>query len=467
MKLRYILAPILALCFKASDQNGLSEQEYRMNTIRNYFIFTWVNYKTRAMGADELRPMDGTPDVNVWGGWGVTLVDSLDTLWLMDLKEEFRDAVAVIAQIDFSKGTIATSFFEVTIRNLGGLIAAYDLSGERVLLQKAKELADVLMLDFDSPSGFPYTNFDFRAQQPVREAYASLANIGSCQLEFARMSQLTGDPKYFNAALKVYDVLDQNKPGSGLYYADLDVNTGKFTSKTLTYGAIGDSFYEYLIKLRVMLGPQNGAKYLRMFDESMIQFKSQLLVPCYGNRLCLGFNDRNGKFQPLIQHLNFFVPGMLLLGDGYLPGRNLSAIGLDLLETFSHIPRLARTGLAPELVSFSPNAEMRIESKANILRPELVESFFYAYRATHNPIYQDRTWAAFQAFRNYSLANYGFSEYADVTDTYKKFQQRNAMPSFFLAETFKYMYLTFAPDSKLNLNQWVFNTEAHPFKIST
>jgi mannosyl-oligosaccharide alpha-1,2-mannosidase len=36
--------------------------------------------------------------------------------------------------------------------------------------------------------------------------------------------------------------------------------------------------------------------------------------------------------------------------------------------------------------------------------------------------------------------------------------------SFFLAETLKYAYLTFA-DNEIPLTKWVFNTEAHPFPI--
>lgn len=39
------------------------------------------------------------------------------------------------------------------------------------------------------------------------------------------------------------------------------------------------------------------------------------------------------------------------------------------------------------------------------------------------------------------------------------------MESFFLAETLKYLYLLFSDDSLLPLDEWVFNTEAHPFKV--
>lgn len=41
------------------------------------------------------------------------------------------------------------------------------------------------------------------------------------------------------------------------------------------------------------------------------------------------------------------------------------------------------------------------------------------------------------------------------------------MQSFFLAETLKYLYLLFSPSDLIPLNEWVFNTEAHPLKITS
>ena len=42
---------------------------------------------------------------------------------------------------------------------------------------------------------------------------------------------------------------------------------------------------------------------------------------------------------------------------------------------------------------------------------------------------------------------------------------KDMMESFFLGETLKYLYLLFADEHEFNLNQWVFNTEAHPLPI--
>ena len=54
--------------------------------------------------------------------------------------------------------------------------------------------------------------------------------------------------------------------------------------------------------------------------------------------------------------------------------------------------------------------------------------------------------------------------YAALDNVMSK-QRANSMQSFFLAETLKYLYLLFAPEETLDLNKYVFNTEAHPIKI--
>lgn len=69
---------------------------------------------------DELAPLSATGK-NTFGGWAATLVDSLDTLWIMDLKEEFWEAVQAVATINWSDTEeTACNLFETTIRHLGG-----------------------------------------------------------------------------------------------------------------------------------------------------------------------------------------------------------------------------------------------------------------------------------------------------------------------------------------------------------
>ena len=73
----------------------------------------------RAFGADEIKPVSGMRNEN-WGGMGMTLLDSLDTLWLMGMKEEFDDATEWVRHnLNFNKNRMVSTF-ETTIRALGG-----------------------------------------------------------------------------------------------------------------------------------------------------------------------------------------------------------------------------------------------------------------------------------------------------------------------------------------------------------
>lgn len=121
----------------------------RRDKIRDAMLFVWNSYRQYAWGQDELKPVSKTGSQN-WGGMGVTLVDSLDTLWLMGLHKEFDEAKKwVQTSLTFDHAG-AVSVFETTIRELGGLLSAYDLSGDKVFLDKAKLLGDRLMPAFAS-----------------------------------------------------------------------------------------------------------------------------------------------------------------------------------------------------------------------------------------------------------------------------------------------------------------------------
>jgi len=91
-------------------------------------------------------------------GWAATLVDGLDTLLIMGLQEEFDNALVALESIDFSKPNAERiPVFETTIRYLGGLLGAYDVSGAKypILLQKADQLGEMLFRAFNTRNGIP------------------------------------------------------------------------------------------------------------------------------------------------------------------------------------------------------------------------------------------------------------------------------------------------------------------------
>ena len=150
--------PKLQARFK--DESSVDKQErlQQLSAVKAEFVHAWQGYKKNAMGADELKPLSGQRH-NPFMGWGATLVDALDSLWIMDLKDDFSEAVDEIKKIDFTTSSYRNDIpvFETVIRYLGGLLGAYDISGQRysVLLEKAEELAEILMDIFDTPNRMP------------------------------------------------------------------------------------------------------------------------------------------------------------------------------------------------------------------------------------------------------------------------------------------------------------------------
>jgi mannosyl-oligosaccharide alpha-1,2-mannosidase len=147
------------------EKEGRAERSLRLSrlqAVRDSFAYTWRGYRQHAWLKDELKPLTGGSR-DSFGNWSATLVDSLDTLWIMGFEDEFEEAVAAIGEIDFETSTSKIiSVFETTIRYLGGLISAYDLSGRPLLLEKALELGNMLYAAFDTPNRMPVPYWNWK-----------------------------------------------------------------------------------------------------------------------------------------------------------------------------------------------------------------------------------------------------------------------------------------------------------------
>ena len=53
---------------------------------------------------------------------------------------------------------------------------------------------------------------------------------------------------------------------------------------------------------------------------------------------------------------------------------------------------------------------------------------------------------------------------AGYTNLKIRHEGERLMPSYFLAETLKYLYLLFSEENKLDFDSVIFNTEAHPLR---
>jgi len=207
--------PTIQAKFKKEDDATKADRVAKLARIQSVAKKSWDGYKAKAWLHDELRPESGTFR-DPFAHWGATLVDSLDTLWIMGLKEDFEEAVKAVDKIDFTTTPRADiPLFETTIRYLGGLLAAYDLSEKKYknLLDKAVELAEILISAFDTPNRMPETYYywrpDFASQKHRAGTNVVLAEIGSLSVEFTRLAQLTGEHKYYDAVARITDNLEE------------------------------------------------------------------------------------------------------------------------------------------------------------------------------------------------------------------------------------------------------------------
>lgn len=442
----------------------------RREKVKEAMLHAWGSYEKYAWGQDELQPQSKS-GVNSFGGLGATLIDSLDTLYIMGLNEQFQKAREWVANtLDFNKDYEA-SVFETTIRVVGGLLSAYDLSGDKVFLDKAREIADRLLPAWNTPTGIPYNIINLshgRAHNPSWTGGESiLADSGTEQLEFIVLSQRTGDPKYQQKVENVIIQLNKTFPGDGLLPIYINPHSGAAGYSPITFGAMGDSFYEYLLKVWIQGNKTSVVKHYRdMWEKSMKGLLSLIRrsTPSSFAYIC---EKNGGSLTDKMDELACFAPGMIALGSfGYSAAEDSQkflSLAEELAWTCYNFYQSTPTKLAGENYFFHSGQDMSVGTSWNILRPETVESLFYLWRLTGNKTYQEWGWNIFQAFEKNSRIESGYVGLKDVNSGVKD----NMMQSFFLAETLKYFYLLFSPSSVIPLDEWVFNTEAHPLRIVT
>ncbi|KAK3385069.1 glycosyl hydrolase family 47-domain-containing protein [Podospora didyma] len=211
--------PTVQFAFEEEKPAAKAIREARLAKVKSEAQRAWSGYKQFAWTHDEVKPISKTAN-DPFCGWAATLVDALDTLWIMGLKEEFDDAVKAVKEIDFTTTPYRQDIpvFETIIRYLGGLLGAYDVTGGHtggydVLLDKAIELAEILMGVFDTPNRMPILYYRWQpayTSSPKRAATDSgVAELGSMSMEFTRLAQLTGNNKYYDAVARITNALEE------------------------------------------------------------------------------------------------------------------------------------------------------------------------------------------------------------------------------------------------------------------
>lgn len=210
------------------------------------------------------------------------------------------------------------------------------------------------------------------------------------------------------------------------------------------------------------------------------------------------------RLEPEMQHLTCFVGGFFALAGRLFQSAHDVEIGAKLTEGCIYAYKKMPTGIMPEIFNIVP-CESRascpwnatkweeevlkktygenhsdfmdmvkslklpegftsIRDRRYLLRPEAIESVFIMYRITGYEEYLDHAWDMFTSIRRASATKYANGQVLDVTEADPIPLPEDKMESFWTAETLKYFYLIFSPPDMISLDDWVFNTEAHPFR---
>lgn len=470
----------------------------KQDRVRNAFVESWIAYIRSAWGKDEFHPVSKTGKNMIPGGMGWIIIDALDTMFLMDLKQQLALAKDWVISTHSFDVDAEVNVFETTIRMLGGLLSMYHLTHDQLYLDKAKDLGDRLLGAYDTASGIPTASVNLKTKKSVLShadsGASSTAEVASLQLEMKYLSHVLKDPKYGDAAEKVMLRLRQNERAGGLVPIFVQPSSGNYQGSEIRLGSRGDSYYEYLAKQWLMT---NNLVYKKDYEETVAGIKKYLVAKSLPNGLTYVGEKHAGveaPIDPKMDHLVCFLPGTLALGAtrglSYEKAKQSSWWSTTLDEDMVLAEELTRscfemynattTGLAPEIVYFNQNADnpstsskvpdihIHDQDRHNLMRPETVESLFVMWRITRDEKYRDWAWKIFTAFETYSHVGegQGFTSLANVMEDPPT--QRDNMESFWLAETLKYLYLIFAEEKDekaLGLDEIIFNTEAHIFPV--
>ncbi len=435
-------------------------------------VHAWTGYKNHAWGKDELRPLTNTGD-SEFGGLGATVFDAAGTLFLMGLHDDFSVAREWILGVDFNMDR-GVSFFETNIRLLGGMLSAYYLSGDRAFVRKAAELADRLLPAFHARTGVARSFVNLRTGEAHNMAWSNhrtpLADAGTCQLEFFALARETGDMKYREACERFVAGAWRSNPGVGLRGHFVDPESGSTgAAGTASFGAYSDSYYEYLLKAFLQSGRAPELAYSRdLWLNAVREARAKLVLPAEHGQYVSSLQA--GQLMRDMQHLACFSGGMFALGAGEGEGaaerEAFGSLAGGITEACYHMYHDNPSHLSADVVHFDAAGSKRRAPGEDVKyreRPETVESLFYLFRQTGDPKYREWGWEIFEAIESHCKTPVGYGDLADVYDPSSKILDKQE--SFLLSETFKYLFLLFSPVDFLPLDDWVFNTEAHPLMI--
>lgn len=425
----------------AVDWHALGED------VKSEMRWAWSNYRERAWGKDDFKPVSGgsksfpLKDHHL----GLSLIEAMDTLWVMGLDEEFADALGwVKANADFDvDGEV--SVFETEIRLVGGLLSAHHACGDPVLLAKARDLADRLFPAFDTPTGMPYRYVNLKTKA-VRDPMSNPAEVGTHIAELGTLSALTGDRRYYDAAKRAMVAMYDRRSKAGLLADTIDVRTGQWGSRRATIAPPSDSYYEYCWDGWQLFGDHD---FKSMYDTLTAAILKHQIAHGKGQLWFVDVDFDTGKQVSTEQdELASFYGGLLAQGGA-------GATGAAYTRAWASVQ--ARYGILPEGYDY---AAAKPTSVTNALRPELADAAFNHWLLDGRTEWRLLGRTHYLNMKRWNRAKYGYTDMANVVSK----EQADHCPGYWWSEQMKYYYLLFSDTKRFDYKDNYLSTEGNVLK---
>ncbi|MGW5649367.1 glycoside hydrolase family 47 protein [Saccharopolyspora sp. NPDC003752] len=415
--------------------------------VRREFLWAWQHYVERAMGADHIKPISGgREDFFVEGhSIGLSLVEAIDTLWLMEADSEVERAVQWIKENLSFDIDAPFQVFETNIRMVGGLAAAYHCTGEQRLLELAVDVADRLLPAFtESPTGLPYRYVNL-ATGAVSRPETNIVEVGTYVAEFGILSEWTGDRRYFDLAKQAMRVVYDKRTELGLLPHDIHAETGEWRNRQATVGPPGDSYYEYLWDGYALFGDEELRQWYDALTDAILAHQAER----HQNMLWFPQVDAfTGEVLSREQSvLASFYAGLLGESGRVAEGRAYHDAFNTVQDEF---------GVIPTSVDYST---MSASDRSNALRPEFADSALMLWLETGDDVFRERANVHFDHMVKTSKTKYGFAALADVTA--KPPSQEDTCPGYWWSEQMKYYWLLFSDTPRFDYRNNYLSTEAN------
>lgn len=451
-------ACILFACQNPSQKKSPLQQVNNNNAhydslatqVKMEYLHAWNGYEKYAMGFDAVGGVSGIPRNWYKESLLITPIDALDGMIIMGLSDQADSLIEYLDEnISWDKD-VMVSLFEINIRCLGGLLASYELSGDKRLLGKAENLGRRFLPAFNSPTGMPYRFVNLKTGEKSGEI-SNPAEIGTLVIEFGTLSRFTGDSTFYKLAMNALEELYKRRSDIGLVGDAINVETGEWVSTSSHVGACIDSYYEYLLKAWLLFGDED----YKTRWETHKKAVNQYCLMKNKNGLWYGHVDMNTGVMtvPVFGALDAFFPAMLVLNGDLETAEKVHGTWYTIWDRF---------GLEPEGYNFE-SGEIPEGSAYYYLRPEIIESCYYLYHYTKDQKYREMAEKIFSDLLRYCRTEIGYTIVKDVVTK----EKGDLMESFLFGETLKYLYLIFSSDTLINPDNVVFTTEAHPIKRVT